>query len=200
ENAVIIGFFLTEEMNMPRYFTTQAIGSSLFSSIGSVVLKPKLFFEGLEQTDNYRNSILFLLLLFSVPALIDGYLIDSQHLAIMFPVMEGVALLLVWLWAGYLYWCIKLFTDHALDHSSAFQLATYCSIPLFLDISLILFTPAFIWQLYLTRHGLILHTGVERSSATMIMVVPIIMFIAIFIAAIIMMALMGIDVVTPYLQ
>ena len=185
---------------MPRYFTTKAIRSSLFSSIGSVTLKPKAFFEGLDRTDSYRNSILFLLLLFSIPAFIDGYLIDSEHLAVMFPVMEGVGLLLVWLWAGYLYWCIKLFTDHELDHSSSFQLSAYCSIPLLLDFSPMLFLPAFIWQLYLTRHGLILHAGVERSSATLIMVVPVIMFIAIFIAAIIMLALMGVDVVTPYLQ
>lgn len=185
---------------MPRYFTTQAIGSSLFSSIGSVALRPKAFFEGLDRADSYRNSVLFLLLLFSIPALIDGYQVDSKHLAIMFPVMEGVGLLVVWLWAGYLYWCVKLFTDHELDHSSAFQLAAYCSVPLFLDISPALFIPAFIWQLYLTRHGLILHAGIERSSATMIMVVPVIMSVAIFIAVIIMLALMGKDVVTPYLQ
>ncbi|MES0371330.1 MAG: YIP1 family protein [Mariprofundaceae bacterium] len=185
---------------MPRYFTTEAIGSSLFRSIGSVALKPKAFFAGLDRTDSYRNSIIFLLLLFSVPALIDGYLIDSKHLEVMFPVMEGFGMLLVWLWAGYIYWCVKLCTDQEMNHTSAFQLAAYCSIPLLLDISPALFIPAFIWQLYLTRQGLILHAGIERGSATMIMVVPVIMAIAIFIAAIIMMALMGKDVVTPYLQ
>jgi len=185
---------------MPRYFTTEAIGSSLFSSIGSVALKPKAFFEGLDQTDGYRNSMVFLLLLLAVPAFVDSYQIDSEHLAIMFPVMEGIGLLLVWLWAGYIYWCIKLFTDHELDHASAFQLAAYSSIPLLLDVAPILFVPAFIWQLYLIRRGLILHAGIERSSANMMMAVPVVMLIALFIAAIMMLALMGLDVVTPYLR
>jgi len=185
---------------MPRYFTTEAIGSSLFSSIGSVALKPKAFFKGLDQTDSYRNSILFLLLLLSVPALVDSYQIDSEHLAIMFPVMEGLGLLSAWLWAGYIYWCIKLFTDHELDHASAFQLAAYSSIPLLLDVAPILLLPAFIWQLYLVRQGLIQYAGIDRSSANVMMAVPVVLLIALFIAAIMMLALMGMDVVTPYLQ
>jgi len=185
---------------MPRYFTTDAIGSTLFSSIFSVALKPKLFFKELNQTDSYRNSILFILLLLVLPAFIDSYQIDSEHLAIMFPVMEGLGLLFVWLWAGYIYWCIKLFTEHEFDHTSAFQLAAYSSIPLLLDISPILFVPAFIWQLYLIRQGLILHAGIDQYSANMMMAAPVIMLVALFIAAIMMLALMGLDVVTPYLE
>jgi len=185
---------------MPSYFRTDAIASTLFSSIASVTLKPKAFFEGLDQADSYRNSTLFLLLLLAIPAFIDSYQIDSEHLAIMFPVMEGIGLLLAWLWAGYIYWCIKLFTDHELDHASAFQLVAYASIPLLLDISPVMLVPAFIWQLYLIRQGLILHAGIDRSSVNFMMAVPVIMLIALFIAAIMMLALMGMDVVTPYLQ
>ena len=185
---------------MPRYFRSDAIASTLFASIASITLKPKAFFEELDQTDSYRNSTFFLLLLLAVPAFIDSYQIDSEHLAIMFPIMEGIGLLLAWLWAGYLYWCIRLFTDHELDHASAFQLAAYASIPLLLDVSPILLVPAFLWQLYLIRHGLILYAGIDRSSANMMMIVPVVLLISLFIAAIMMLALMGLDVVTPYLQ
>jgi len=185
---------------MPRYFTTEAIGSSLLGSVGSIALKPRLFFTSLDQTSSYRNSIIFLLLLLFVPALIDGYQIDAEHLLIMFPVMEGVGLLLAWIWTEYIYWSIKIFTDHELSHTSAFQLAAYSSTPLILDITPFLLLPSFIWQLYLIRQGLIRYAGVESSSVTMIIMVPIVMLIAMCIAAIMMLALMGLDLVTPYLQ
>ncbi len=185
---------------MPRYFTTDSIAFSLAGCIRSVVFKPRTFFESLETTEEYRNSIIFLLLILSIPALVDSYMIDQEKMISIFPAMQGLGFLFVWLWAGYLYWCVNLFTDNELEHASAFQLAAYSSTPALLDFSPLLLIPAIIWQLMISWRGLVYHVGVESGSATLIMAVPLVMLIAALIAFVMMMALMGVDLVSPLLE
>ncbi len=185
---------------MQPYFRAEAFASTLFTSIGSVAFKPKVFFQGLETTDSYRNSIIFLLLIFFIPSLIDSYQISQEKMISILPAMEGAGLLLVWLWAGYLYWSVHLFTNYELDHASAFQLAAYSSVPVLLDFSWFLIVPAIIWQFIISWMGLVHHAGIERGNATAIMIVPVVLLIAAFVAFIMLMALMGLDLVSPFLN
>jgi len=185
---------------MPRYFTTTASPASLITSAGAVAFRPRTFFEKLEHTEEYRNSVIFLLLILFVPALIESYSISQEKMASILPTLEGIGLLLAWLWAGYLYWCVRLFTQNELEHASAFQLAAYSNVPLLLDFSPLLILPAFVWQLLITWRGLVHHVGIPTSTATAIMAVPVVMLLAAVIALIMLLALSGIDLVTPFLE
>jgi len=185
---------------MANDLTTVASSPKLISSIGSIIFRPKKFFKELEKTDSYRDSILLVLLILFFPALIDSYQINQEKMASILPAMEGAGLLLVWLWAGYLYWSVHLFTKHEMDHASAFQLAAYSSVPVLLDFSWFLIIPAIIWQFIISWQGLVHHAGLERGNATAIMMVPVVLLIAAFVAFIMMMALMGIDLVSPFLN
>lgn len=185
---------------MPRYFTLSSIGTSLHGSIRAVSLHPKAFFAEMRSAANYRDSIAFLLLLLFVPSLIDSYLISSEKMHTIFPVMEGVGLLLAWLWAGYLYWCVKLFTKNALEHPAAFQISVYSSVPLLLDVSVWLIVPAYCWQIAITWKGLVNYVGLSHSIASWFMAIPVIMLLAAVIAFVMLAALSGVDLISPLLE
>ena len=185
---------------MANDLTTEASSPNLLTSIGSVIFRPRKFFEGLEKTDSYRNSIILVLLILFIPSLIDSYRINEDKMSSILPAMEGAGLLLVWLWAGYLFWSVHLFTNYEMDHASAFQLAAYSSVPVLLDFSWFLVVPAIIWQFFISWQGLVHHAGIERGNATAIMIVPVVLMIAAFVAFIMLMALMGLDLVTPFLN
>jgi len=185
---------------MPRYFKTNSITPSLIASLGTVAFRPRTFFEKLEHTEEYRNSVIFLSLILFIPALAESYTISQEKMASILPALEGLGLLLAWFWAGYLYWCIRLFTKHELEHASAFQLAAYSNVPLLLDFTPLMIVPAFIWQLFITWRGLVHHVGIPANTATAFMAIPVIMLLAAAIAFIMLMALSGIDLVTPFLE
>jgi len=184
---------------MPQYFTLASATSSFLGSIGSVAVRPKSFFANMKGADGYRDSVIFLILILLVPTLIDGYMISQEKMHTIVPFLEGVGLLLGWLWAGYIYWSVKLFTKNELEHTTAFQLSAYSSVPLLLDFSVWMIIPAYLWQLYITWKGLVVHVGVPGGSATAIMVVPVIMVASAVIAFIMMAALSGIDLISPLL-
>jgi len=184
---------------MPKYFTLASATSSFFGSIGAVAVRPKSFFENMKGADSYRDSLIFLFLILLVPTLIDSYLISQEKMHTIFPALEGLGLLLGWFWAGYLYWCVKLFTKNEMEHTTAFQLAAYSSVPLLLDFSAWLIVPAYIWQLVITWKGLVNHVGLPHDIASWLMIVPVIMLASAIIAFVMMAALSGIDLISPLL-
>jgi len=185
---------------MSHYFNLSSLLPSFIGSIGAVSFTPKKFFKRMKSADGYRDNVIFLLLLLLVPTLIDSYLISREKMHTIFPVLEGVGLLLTWFWAGYLYWCVKLFTKNELEHTTAFQLAAYSNVPLLLDFSALLIVPAFIWQLFITWRGLVDHVGLSHSIAAWFMAIPVIMLLALLIAFVMMAALSGIDLISPLLD
>lgn len=184
---------------MPQYFTLASATRSFFGSIGAVAVKPKSFFAQMKSAESYRDSVIFLMLILLIPTLIDSYLISQEKMHTIFPVLEGIGLLLGWFWAGYIYWCVKLFTKNEIEHTAAFQLAAYSSVPLLLDFSAWLIVPAYIWQLVITWKGLVNYVGLPHGMASWFMIVPVIMLASAIIAFIMMAALSGIDLLSPLL-
>ncbi len=185
---------------MPRYFTLSPLLGSLFGAIGSVSFRPKSFFEGMKSNESYRDSIIFLLIILFLPALVDSYQISHEKMASILPAMEGVGLLLAWLWAGYIYWCIRLFTDHQIEHTDAFQISAYSTVPMLLDFSTLMIVPAYFWQLFITWRGLVNYVGVSSSHAAWFMAIPVIMLLAAIVAFVMLAALSGFDFISPLLD
>lgn len=185
---------------MPRYFTPSSFAPSLFDSLGAVSLRPKTFFEQMEHSDSYRNSIIFLLVILFIPSLIDSYQISQDKMASIFPAMEGVGLLMAWMWAGYIYWSIRLFTNHQVEHTDAFQISAYSTVPMLLDFSALLIVPAFFWQLFITWRGLVSYVGIPSNHAIWMMAIPVIMLLAAILAFIMMAAMSGFDFISPILD
>jgi len=185
---------------MTRYFTLSSPFSSLLGSVGSVALRPKSFFEQMQTSQSYRNSVFFLLIILFIPALIDSYQISQDKMASVLPAMEGVGMLLAWLWAGYIYWCIQLFTDHPIEHTDAFQISAYSTVPMIFDVSALLIVPLFFWQLFITWRGLVHYVGIPANIASWFMFIPVIMILAAVIAFIMLAALSGFDMISPLLD
>lgn len=185
---------------MARYFTLSSIGTSLIGSIGTVSLRPKTFFENMKAADGYRDSVIFMLLILLMPSLINSYMISTEKMHTIFPAMEGVGLLLTWFWAGYLYWCVKLFTEHEIEHTTAFQIAAYSNVPILLDFSALLIAPAFIWQLLITWRALVHHVGLSYSIAAWFMAIPVVMLLAGLIAFVMIAAMAGVDLLSPLIE
>ena len=184
---------------MPRYFTLSSFAPSLIGSIGAVTFRPKTFFEEMQSTESYRNSVIFLLLVITAPMLIDSYSISEEKVATVFPALEGLGLLLTWLWAGYIYWSVHLFTKYKFEHADAFQIAAYSSVPILLDFSVFLIVPAYFWQLFITWRGLVHFVGVPSREAFWFMFIPVIMLLAAIVAFVMLTALSGFDFISPLL-
>ena len=184
---------------MQRYFHISSLVPSFLGSIRTVSLRPKSFFKEMKSTESYTNSVIFLLLILLLPSLIDSYAISQDKMASIFPALEGVGLLLCWLWAGYIYWTIRLFTDQELEHCDAFQIAAYSSVPILLDFSAWFIVPAYFWQLFITWKGMVNFAGVPKKSAFWLMFIPVVMVIAGVLAFIMLAALSGIDFISPIL-
>lgn len=185
---------------MPRYFSTSSFAPSLFSSLGAVSLQPKSFFKEMQSTEGYRNSVIFLLLVLMTPALIDSYSISREKMASIFPALEGLGLLMAWFWAGYIYWCVRLFTPYEFEHTDAFQIAAYSNVPLFFDFSAMMIVPAFFWQLYITWLGLVHYVGVPAKNAAWFMFIPVVMLLSAAFAFIMLAAISGFDIISPILD
>jgi len=185
---------------MPHYFTLSSFAPSLCGSIGSVSLQPKSFFEKMERHDGYQNSVIFLLIILFVPSLIDSYQISQEKMASILPAMEGVGLLMAWMWAGYIYWCIRLFTDHQLEHTDAFQISAYSMVPMMLDISVLMIVPAYLWQLFITWRALVSFVGISNIHAAWIMAIPVVMLTAAVVAFTMMAAMSGFDFISPLID
>jgi len=184
---------------MPRYFTLSSFAPSLIGSISAVAFRPKTFFEEMESTESYRNSVIFLLLILMVPMLVDSYSISEEKVASVFPALEGLGLLLAWLWAGYIYWSIRLFTKYKFEHADAFQVAAYSYVPVLLDFSVLLIVPAFFWQLFITWRGMVHFAGIPGKEAFWFMFIPVIMLLSAGLAFVMLAALSGIDFISPLL-
>lgn len=185
---------------MPNYLAPLSFAPRLLTSLGAVSVKPRLFFEQMESRNDYRSTVAFLLMILFVPSLIGSYQISQEKMASILPAMEGIGLLLAWMWAGYIYWSVKLSTDHPIEHADAFQISAYSTIPMMLDFSALLIVPAFFWQLFITWRGLVSFVGVSGSHAAWIMAIPVIMLTVAIITFVMMAALSGFDLISPLLD
>jgi hypothetical protein len=161
---------------MITYFSSNRITETLLPAIKSVITEPRLFFEEMQATTSYRDSLILMSLIMLVPSLIIS-LPTGIFALLVIPFFLGLMLVCTWLWAWYLSWAVRVFSKSQLSTAAAFQICAYSAVPQLLSWvpGVNIFTS--LWNLYLTWQGLVSHAKVGSGKALLILVIPMILFV-----------------------
>lgn len=185
---------------MTNYFSLDQIVRSFARSIGAISKQPGLFFEEMPAATEYLDSLVFLGLSLLFPGLEAMYFSSAENMPLLFLTIILVGLGITWLWTEYAHMALRMFARIDVDKAAVFRISAYASAPNILHATVIFSPPAFIWQVYLLWRGLVSHAGVENGTATVIVAIPLVMVLCIALAVVMMLALMGMDVVTPVIS
>lgn len=185
---------------MSNHFSTRRFAPAFATTLSSLGRHPKRFFEQMPEPAGYFEGALFIGMIMLFPALEACYFCSVDTMLVLFPSIIIGGLILTWLWTEYMHLALRMFARLEITKPSIFQISAYASAPNILHATVILSPPAFVWQLYLLWRGLVSHAGVESGTATIIIAIPVVMLLCLSLALIMMLALMGMDVVTPLLN
>jgi len=182
---------------MPEYFDSNRISGTLGASAKSVLIAPQAFFSDMPSTDGYRNSLVFLTIVFVVLSLGISMMTSLVLLPAILPVALLFGFIATWMWAWYLGWACRVFCKAELSTQNAFQLCAYSSIPLVFGLLPVAGVIASLWNLYLNWQGLVSYARIGGGSAMLIIVLPLIVLgisMAVLVVLLgILMVQMGID-------
>lgn len=166
---------------MPTYFSTTDPMASLAGAIRDVLTRPTAFFRQMPADGSYGAGIILLLIVLIAPLMLGVFLSSGfiPHVSVLWLIATmPLSLLSAWLWAAYLAWAARRFSQSTLSTREAFWLYAYSNVP-----SLFSWIPGVnvitgLWSLYLQWKGLTMYAGVGGGRALLILILPLAVLIA----------------------
>ncbi|RMH62765.1 MAG: hypothetical protein D6678_00470 [Zetaproteobacteria bacterium] len=162
------------------FFDSSRPLQTLFPAMMSMVRNPGAFFEALPFHPYYRHGVF----LASFAVLLFSFLAVPFHGVLtlfIFPISWAAVLLFVWLWSRYLSWAMRTIPRLPMPRLLAFNITSYCVIPLAL-----LAIPYVGWigllaSVYLQWQALVHRGKVNSATALMMSIVPaaVVLFIGV---------------------
>lgn len=157
---------------MAQYFSSDQWVDSYIGAVRDLVARPGKFFGGLPQATAYGPSLMFLTVTLAVPLLI--YALLSFGIALLIaPFLWLLIVVSNWLWAWYLGWAVRSFTQQQLSTVQAFQICAYANAPMLLSWLPVIGVLITVWSVVLQWFGLTRSCNVGSGAAMAILLLPL---------------------------
>ncbi len=160
------------------YFDSNKPAETLIPSLKSLFSDPASFFADLPIHPFYRNGIF----LSSLTMLVFSFLAVPFHgmaTLFLFPISWAMFLLFIWAWARYLGWSMRTIPRLPMPRLLAFNIASYCAIPLALLAIPYIGLLGPVGSIYLLWQALVHRGKVNSATALMMSIVPAAVLVAI---------------------
>lgn len=155
---------------------------------------PATFFAQIEEAEDYRDTLAFMLLLVIAAWGMMWATHDSRILRVTAPGLALFSFVFVGMWGFYLHFAVKWFTRGSLTQPMALRIGAIGSTPLLLTWVPYLGVLAWFWPVWLNWHALRVRAGLGVEAASTMMGIPLAMLFSALAALAMMMALLGIDI------
>jgi len=150
------------------YFSSERIGKTLLPSFKATITSPTPCFENMPVAQDYKNSMLLLVIYLLVPALIASIFSGFITIVFILPTFLLFGITGTWSWAWYLGWAARTFCKSSLTTADAFQICAYGTAPIIFSVIPFLGVITILWNLYLNWQGLVSHAKIGGGSALLI--------------------------------
>lgn len=156
------------------YFDVNRLTETLIPACKSVLTDPRNTFEQMPRTGFYKNGFALLSLITLAASIISVPFIGFVMI-FMLPFVWGMIMFSVWIWASYLSWAVRTFGKQKLNTINAFQLSAYASVPMVAGFIPFAGLLAGLWNLYLTWVALVANAKVQKGTALVIILIPVVL-------------------------
>ncbi|RMH50115.1 MAG: hypothetical protein D6682_07765 [Zetaproteobacteria bacterium] len=167
------------------YMEDRRVMATMLPAARSVLRDPDAFFRGMPTTARYQLGILLLTAITMVSVFL-AYPFYDALLMFLYPVIWVGTVVGTVVWAHYLSWGVRRFSDGRMAPTNAFLLSSYASVPLVAAWIPWLGTVAFFWSLYLMWRGVVVRSGMRPGVALALiglpMILPVVLLLGLLIA------------------
>jgi len=154
-----------------NYFSSERIGETLLPSFKATMTSPTPCFENMPVAQDYKNSMVLLVIYLLIPALIASIFSGLITIVFILPMFLLFGIVGTWSWAWYLAWAARTFCKSSLTTADAFQICAYGAAPIIFSMIPIVGIITTLWSLYLNWQGLVSHARIGGGSALLIILV-----------------------------
>jgi len=154
--------------NEQNYFSSERISETLLPAFKATMTSPTPCFENMPVAQEYKNSIVLLVIYLLIPALAVSIFSGLMTIVFILPALLLFGIIGTWSWAWYLGWAARTFCKSSLTTVDAFQICAYGAAPTVVSIIPFVGVITTLWSLYLNWQGLVSHARIGGGSALLI--------------------------------